>query len=233
MISRLHAILPLRNARPQTTILGAALLTLGLLVGPASAQQDSGFLADYSKLTPSADNPNTRLWINKDFDFKPYRKILLDPVEVWVSPTSEYKGSSPDVLKRMSDSFTNAAKRALEPGYQLVKKPGPGVLHLRLAITGVNLVKPGMKPRDILPVVFVLKAASGAGDARNVVLSGELQMLDPKDNVVAASVSTGTSDKAITQKRDITWADLESITNNWARELRKGLDDARGVAPKS
>ena len=26
---------------------------------------------------------------------------LLDPVEVWVSPTSQYKGASPDVLKRM------------------------------------------------------------------------------------------------------------------------------------
>ncbi len=90
-----------------------------------------------------------------------------------------------------------------------------------------------MKPRDIVPVVFVLKAASGAGDARNVVLSGEMQMLDPKDNVIAAAVSTGTSDKAISQKPDITWADLESITNNWARGLRKGLDDARGVAPKS
>ncbi len=55
MISRLHAILPLGAAlRAGTTIMGAALLALGLLAGPAGAQQDSGFLADRDG-TPAAD----------------------------------------------------------------------------------------------------------------------------------------------------------------------------------
>src|SRR4051812_19472305 len=53
--------------------------------------QNSGFLSDYSKLTTAPDNPQAKRWVNKDFNFKPYDKILLDPVEVWVSPTSQYK----------------------------------------------------------------------------------------------------------------------------------------------
>jgi hypothetical protein len=216
-----------------TTTMGAALLALGLLAGAAGAQENSGFLGDYSKLSPAADNPNTRLWISKEVDFKSYQQILLDPVEVWVSPTSQYRGASPDTLKRMADSFTNAFKSALQPGYQLVDKPGPGVLRIRLAITGVNLVKPGMKPTDVLPVVFVFKTVSGADAGKNVVLTGEMQALDPKNNVVAAAVATGTSDKAIAQKQDITWKDLQSITDNWAKGLRKRLDDARGAPPKS
>ena len=215
-----------------TTTMGAALLALGLLAGPAGAQGNSGFLGDYSKLAPAADNPNTKLWISKEFDFKPYQQVLLDPVEVWVSPTSQYKGASPDVLKRMADSFTNAFKNALQPGYQLVDKPGAGVLHIRLAITGVNLVKPGFKPADALPVVFLFRTASGADEAKNVVLTAEMQVLDPTNNVVAAAVATGTSDKTIAQKQDITWKDLQSITDGWAKGLRKRLDAARGVAAK-
>ena len=220
------------------TNFGAALFALALLAGPAGAQdkpapqQNSGFLMDYSKLTPAPNNPNARRWINKDFDFKPYQQILLDPVEVWVSPTSQYKGSSPDVLKRMSDSFTNAFKKALQPGYQLVDKPGPGVLRITLAITGVNLVKPGFKPQDILPVVFLFRAVSGADQAKSVVLTAEMRVVDPKDNVVAAAVATGTSDKTIAEKQDITWKDLESISDQWAKNLRNGLDTARGVAAK-
>jgi hypothetical protein len=73
---------------------------------------------------------------------------------VWVSPTSECMGASPDVLKRRTDNFTGSFKKALQPGYTLVDKPGPDVLHIRLAITSINLVKPDFKPTDVLPIVF-------------------------------------------------------------------------------
>jgi len=225
--------------RETKCLLGAACVALALVAGNAGAQdkggakqQDSGFLSDYSKLTPAPDNPNSKRWINKDFDFKPYDKILLAPVEVWVSPASEYKGASPDTLKRMTDNFTDAFKKALQPGYTLVDKPGPGVLNIRLAITGVNLVKPGMNPTDVMPVVFVLKTASGSRSARNVVLTGEMQVLDPDNKVVAAALSSGTSDKKLAEKHDITWNELQSIVDTWAKNLRKGLDTARGIAAK-
>ena len=95
------------------TVSTFALLACVMFALPAGAQdksaaapQNSGFLGDYARLTPNPDNPKTKRWINKDFDFKPYTQILLDPVEIWVSPTSEYKGASPDMLKHMADDFT-------------------------------------------------------------------------------------------------------------------------------
>jgi hypothetical protein len=223
-----------------TTTMSAALLAFALLAAPAGAQdkaapapQNSGFLKDYSKLAPAADNPKTKLWVDKSFDFKPYTQIKLDPVEVWVSPTSEYKGASPDVLKKMADNFTASFKKALQPGYTLVDKPGPGVLHIRLAVTGINLVKPDFKPTDVLPIVFLFRAASGAMESKNVVLTGEMEMLSPDDKIVGEAVATGTGDKAIEEKQKITWKELETITDNWGKGLRKRLDEARGVAPKS
>jgi hypothetical protein len=221
------------------TVSALVLLACAWFAAPAGAQdkaapapQYSGFLGDYARLTPNPDNPKTRRWINKDFDFKPYTQILLDPVEVWVSPTSEYKGAAPDVLKRMADDFTASFKKALQPGYTLVDKAGPGVLHIRLAITGINLVKPDFKPTDALPIVFLFRAASGASSAKNVVLTGEMEVLDPDNKVVAAALATGTGEKTVEEKQKITWKELASITDTWSKGLRRWLDQARGIAPK-
>jgi len=213
---------------------------LALLLVAASAiaqdkagtiQQYSGFLGDYSRLAPVPDNPNARRWVGVGFDFKPYDKILLEPVEVWVSPTSEYKGATPETLQRMTDRFTDSFRNALQPGYTLVQELGPGVLRIRLAVTGVHLTSPGFKPRDILPVFLIVNAArNAAGDApQNVVLTGEMMVFDPNGAVVAAAMSSGTSDRTISAKKEITWDDLKTITDHWGESLRKSLDTARGL----
>ena len=211
----------------------AALFVLALVASSAGAQQNSGFLTDYSKLAPAPDDPNALLWISKDFDFKPYHKILLEEVQVFVSPTSEYHGVLPDVLEGMTDRFTASAKKALHAGYQLVNKPGPGVLRIRLAITGVSLVKPDFKVRNAIPVVFVVRAVSGANQAKNVALISEAEVLGPGDDVVAAAVSTGTADTTVKPGQHLTWQDVQGLTNRWAKNLRRRLDDARGVPPHS
>ena len=56
-------------------------------------------------------------------------------------------------------------------------------------------------------------AASGATGSKNVVLTGEMQVLDPDNKVVAAALATGRSDKAIEEKQKITWKELQSITD--------------------
>jgi Protein of unknown function (DUF3313) len=157
------------------------------------------------------------LWIGKEFDFKPYRQVMLDPVEVWVSPTSEYKGASPDALKGVADRLTSSFKKALQPGYQLVDKSGPGVMHIRLAVTGPNLAKPGFNPINVVPVVFVLRAASGAMNAQDEVLTAEMEVRSPDDKIVAASLATGTGDSTVKPGQDVTWQDVQVITDSWAK----------------
>ena len=56
-------------------------------------------------------------------------------------------------------------------------------------------------------------AASGAMGSQKVVLTGEMQVLDPDNKVVAAALATGTRDKAIEEKQKITWKELQSITD--------------------
>jgi hypothetical protein len=205
-----------------------AVMGMALAGGSAAAQEASGPLADYARLQPSPDNPIGKRWIDPSFNFKPYMKIMFDPVEVWVNPASQYKGASPDVLKRMSDGFLNSFRQALQPAYQVVNKPGPDVLRVKSYITGVNLVKPSANPADFVPVVFLFRAASGADAGRNIVLSAELQVLGPDGKVVAEAVASGTSDKKITESQQVTWSDLKSVSDSWGQIFRKALDGARG-----
>ena len=208
------------------------LLVVFLLASGASAQAPSGFLSDYSKLSPATDVPDTSIWISKDFDFKPYRKIMLDKVEVFVSPSSEYHGVSPDVLKGMADRFTASFKKALQSGYQIVDKPGPDVLRIRPALSGINLVRPNFNLTNVIPVVFVARAVSGANQNMNVALTGELEVRAPDDSVVAQSMSIGTGDASVRPGREITWREVEQTTDRWAQGLRRRLDEARGVRPQ-
>ena len=212
--------------------LGQVFLFAVLLASGASAQTPSGFLSDYSRLSPAADTPDTSIWISKDFDFKPYRKIMLDKVEVFVSPTSEYHGVSPDVLKGMADRFTASFRKALQSGYQLVDKPGPDVLRIRPALSGINLVRPSFNVTNVIPVIFVARAVSGANQNMNVALTGELEVRAPDDSVVAQSMSIGTGDASVRPGREITWREVEQTTDKWAQGLRRRLDEARGVQPQ-
>ena len=208
------------------------LFVLALFASGASGQTPSGFLSDYSKLAAAADNPDTSIWISKDFNFRPYHKILLDKVEVFVSPTSEYHGASPDVLKGMADRFTASFKRALQPGYQLVSKPGPDVLRIRPALSGINLARPSFDVTNVIPVVFVARTVSGANQTMNVALTGELEVRAPDDSVVAQSMAIGTGGANVRPGQEITWREVEQTTDRWARGLRRRLDEARGVTPR-
>src|SRR5690242_5563477 len=126
---------------------GAILLAFALAAAPVFAQQKSatqparsGFLKDYSKLKPAPDREGVLLYVNTSVKHRDFNKVMFRPVEVYVSPSTQYKGLEPDALKRMTDEFLASFKRALEPAYQVVSEPGPDVLQVRSAITGFQAV---------------------------------------------------------------------------------------------
>jgi hypothetical protein len=204
---------------------------------PAKAQPakvNSGFLsnASYAKLKPVEGVDGAMRYVDKSIDIRPYTKILLDPVQVYLAPNPEYKGLQPDALKRMTDAFQAAFVDAVSSGYQVVTAPGPDVLRVRLAITGVQPVSPGLTPIDFLPIKALFNAGRAAAGAepRVAEISAEIEVLDPNNRQVAAAVATRKSDKTLEQGSNIRWSDLQPIVVSWAKTFRQGLDTARGVA---
>lgn len=200
----------------------------------ASAAKNVGFLSDYSKLKPVDGIDGTLRFIDTSADLRPYSKVMIDPVQIFTNPSPDYQGLQPDALKRMTDAFQTAFVGALVGGYQVVNTPGPDVLRIRLAITGVQPTKPDLGVTDFIPIKAIFNVArSAAGEAPKVAeISAEIEVLDPNGRVVGAAVSTRKSDKNLPQGEKITWKDLQAIVDVWGKNMRQHLDQARGYAAK-
>lgn len=201
----------------------------------SSPQYNSGFLPDYTVLQPVSGQEGAMRYVDKSFDFRPYKKIMIDPVQIYLAPNPDYTGLQPDAIKRMTDAFNVAFRDAVASGYQIVTAPGPDVLRLRIAITGVQPVAPPLNPTDFIPIKAIFNAGrAAAGESPKLAqMAGEMQVLAPNGRQVAAATNTRQSIKTLAQGERITWADLQPITTAWGTAFRTALDNLRGVAPRN
>ena len=204
----------------------------GREVLPGSDLQVSGFLGDYRGFTRVPDQPDAWQWVRPGVSWRQYNKVFIPPVEVWLNPSAQYLGIQPDLYKQMTDTFrTLTAQEFRAGGYEVVDKPGPGVLKLRYALTGVTPERPGITPLDLLPIkmaVDATRAATGT-DKTVIVVSGEVDARDGvTDERLYAEVAVR-RDYHLFLGKQLTWDDLRNGATNWAKLSRERLDRARGV----
>jgi len=214
----------------------AVLVSVALLSGCASTPESppqSGFLGDYSQLKPAPDREGVMLYVDKRADLRPYTKLTFDPVQVLVAPAPDQPAPPPDVVQRISAQFLQSLRRELGPDYQIVTAPGPDVLRVRSAITGIQAARPPAGAIDFLPIKAIYNAgreAAGSGP-RVAEMTAEVEVLDPAGKRVVAATTTRRGDQRLDQGEQITWESLVPITEYWARNFRARLDQLRGVVP--
>jgi hypothetical protein len=212
---------------------GAILITLALLGGCSSqpTNTQTGFLGDYSQLTPAPDREGVMLYVDKSADFRPYTKLMFDPVQVLVTPVPDEPPVPPEVIQRIGGQMQQSLTQALVPAYQIVNQPGPDVLRVRSAITGLAPSKPPAGAMDYLPIKAVFnvgREAAGKGP-RVVEIKAEIEVLDAAGKRVVAATVTRQGDQTLPQGDQITWETLQPITDYWAKNFRSRLDQLRGV----
>jgi hypothetical protein len=202
-------------------------------IHPASGTQRSGFLsnATYTKLAPAAEQEGVLLYVDRSIDYKPYRKILFEPTAVYVVPNPDYQGLPREELMRMTTDFQRSFMAVLAPDYVMVTRPGPDVLRVRSAITGVQPTAPARGVTDFIPIKALYNVArKAAGAAPQVAeMSAELEVVAPNGAIVAAATATRKGEQRLPQGEQITWHDMQSISDYWARNFKQRLDDLRGV----
>lgn len=212
---------------------GAIIVTLALLAGCKSTpeQSQTGFLGDYSQLKPAPDREGVMLYVDQGFDFRPYTKLMFDPVQVLVTPKPDQPPVPPEVVQRIGLQFQQSLAQNLAPAYQIVDQPGPGVLRVRAAITGLEPAKPPPGAIDYLPVkaLFNVGREAAGGGPRVAELKAEMEVLAPDNKRVAAATVSRRGDQRLPQGGEITWDSLPPITDYWARNFRSRLDQLRGV----
>ena len=193
-------------------LLTGALLLGGCATGGMNDVEESGFLVDYSQLTPGGEDRAALTYVDPDVDFKKYDSLMFDRVSVWLSPEAENRDVDPAVFKKMSDYFLNALIGAVEDGYTVVDQPGPNVIRVRAAITDVE-------PSD--PVAKAISVDNiGIGGAE-----AEMELLDwMSSERLAAAVDSRRGGKAASRA---VWEDTKDAFDYWAERFRVRLDELR------
>jgi hypothetical protein len=159
------------------TLLVAGFLCVSLHQAIAA---DSGFIDNMPQLLQDTDRGGAMIWIKPDVNRAAYTKVMIEPITIFISPSSEYKDIDANELKALADGFTETLIKTLEPEIAVLNKAGPGIAYMRAALTNVKLAQ---KKRGLLgytPIGLVATAVADAAGARislkDVVL--EVEVLD-------------------------------------------------------
>lgn len=203
--------------------------SLGSNAWAAGGTKYSGFIDNYPELKKDQAGVGGMIYRKPGVDLANYDKIMIEPIEIWLSKNSEYNGFSPDDYKAITDELYKNLVTNLEPNYPVVSRPGKGVLLLRLAITDVYAKK---KKRGLLgytPIGLVAGAVTGA--YRHIELKEatiEAEMLDAETMdqlgvlVDKLSVSKGADHKG----DETSWDEISENLGFYAKRFRSRLDEA-------
>ncbi len=220
--------------KKQTTLIKMviALALTWTLIGCSSLQskpEGSGFLKDYyPKMGPGPEGGAKMRWLEPGVDFGKYNKVMLDSVVFYLSDDSEYKGIDPAVLKDLADKCNLAIVNALKDKYPIVAEPGPDVIRLKVALTGIKQSRPVLSGvTSIVPVglgISIIKRGATGSWTGSGATSAELMALDSASNEVIA-VAHDDQTAGFTE-RFSKYGSADDAFKFWAERIRYFLDNA-------
>jgi len=204
------------------------LVIAGLIISTSvfAGSKHSGFLDDYSLLKPDPEQKDTKVFFKTGIDLGQYDKIVFDPIEIFYSPDTEYKGISPDELKLLADSFRDLMVKELEPKYPVIQTPGKGVLRARMAITNVNMKKKKRSLFGYMPIGIAVTALQDAAGLRIVLEDSKIEA-ELIDSETGETIGLLVDSKASnTSGGEDSWEALQESLTFYAKRFRKRLDAA-------
>jgi hypothetical protein len=197
----------------QITIVAALALVLTACAEPA---KNSGFLSNYSQLKPDPKIEGALAY--RAPNLYSYRKFLIDPVVVHFAPKAKGSAIEPTSLKELTDYFHDNAVKELSKSYQIVDKPGPGVLRVRLAITQISETIPLL---NIHPGTKLTGAGLGGA-------SMEAEAIDSTTGKrIAALMETERGNRFSIVAGLSQFGHAKQVMDGWIERFVKRLDAAR------
>jgi hypothetical protein len=193
----------------------------------------SGFLQDYSLLSPDEMKWVDKNYINKKINWGKYDKIMLDDIVFMISDKAKFKGFEAKELADLAEAFAKAIIINLAGLYEFTDKPGPGVMRVRLGVTNLNPNNPVTGTiTTIIPfglVASVIKKGTTGEHIGMGEVSFEGEILDSQTGeILAATMDTESGKKYKVRKTVSKWGHTIDIFNKWGQNLRKQLDKHTG-----
>jgi len=102
--------------------------------GPDAARM-SGFLEDYSVLRPGREGQAAWIFVDETADWQALRKVMFEPVTIWRAGNRSLDPVVEHDLAALASELHKAVARRLAKDFEIVTRPGPGVMEIELAIT--------------------------------------------------------------------------------------------------
>lgn len=205
--------------RRHHVVLGGALFVMAVVLmfaaGCAKAPPGSGFLKDYSALKMDPDDESLKWWEKPGVDWKRYKKLVVDPVVVYLHPEAKNRQIEPDVLKEMTDYFRGVVIEEVQDTYSVVTAPGPDVLRIRAAIT------------DLIPANPLVNIITTAGVCLPLDMGGasmEAMFLDSTTHELLGAVVDTKKGTPVDINGFTTWGHAKGAFKDWAKLLKESLE---------
>jgi len=191
----------------------------------------SGFLDNYDQLRKGEEGQALLVFIDPDVNFNRYEQIILEPVRVIASEGSDMAKIDPEDAKRMADYFYAALHQSLQQDYQIVTKPGPNTMIVRVALTDATGSKVVLDTiGTIMPIGLALSILKKAATGTHLSIgkaSVELEILDAGTGKRLAAAVDARAGRKITGRFDKfgKWNDVQDACDYWVERMRVRLDE--------
>jgi hypothetical protein len=214
-----------------STIAATAMLVAGCASNSTPTDSEySGYLGDYSNLQQTQDpNGETFLrYVNPRLNPANYSAVIVEPLTMYpkADPTDQLSQATIDQVRGYG---TTCLKQAIGSRVRVVETPGPGVVRLQVAITGVASTSQGLKPYQLVPMAFVATMAvdSVAGAPQQAKLLVEARGTDSVSGEVLSKVvrtHTGAKLQRVASNMPvITFDSVKPIMDEWCDSVSKSV----------
>jgi hypothetical protein len=196
--------------------------TLCIAAREVGSKDFSGWMESYDSLSYNEER-NAFLFFNEE-KRGTYQKIILEDLTVY----SQSGEADLEIANQATEYLSAGLLQLLESKGIAATKPAPGVLRLKMAITGVEKSKEDLKVYNFVPVAAVFRGAQAATGkvATYIDTMFEAEMVDSMTgDQVAAIVSKGIEE---TEKRSgdtLTFEDVKPTLDKWLSQYERTLNE--------
>ena len=216
------------------------LSALALLIGCTTSQskqartvEKSGFLGDYSMLSPGGEGEALLFYENPEANWPSYNKIFLAPVAYYGGRDTYPKGFTRADLQKLVNRFYYILYNDVAEDYQMVDEPAPHTLRIQVALTSVGESSQTADSVSAVAPVIVNPIRNFAGSlSGETVFAGqasiEIKITDElTGKLLFAAVDRRVGQRTMSSTTSRT-ADVEEIMWYWGDLARYKLCTLRG-----
>jgi hypothetical protein len=207
--------------RNKLTVIAAVALAVASAAHAAPPDSADGYFVGNSLPTaaPRAFGPQT--YTKEGLDLSRYGKLYIEELQFRYAAESGDIGISQSQMQRIARSARESLLQAVGTRFEVVDAPGPGVLHLRTAITDIRLEHKRRNLLSFTPVGLVKQGVEAATGHDTVLRAAtvEAELLDSGSGERLMSVFDPGAGFAGGESTKASWKEVSRTLERLAQRL--------------